>query len=95
MSVTREDVLYVAGLARLRLTEAETEQLTGDMNQILGYMQLLNQINTDGVEPLEHVIGHEPELRADRALPPLPHEVALKNAPDADADHFRVPKVIE
>lgn len=87
--------MHVARLARLRLTEAETEQLAGDMNQILGYMELLNQVDTDGVEPLEHVIDHEPGLRADVALPPLPHEEALKNAPDADADHFRVPRVIE
>lgn len=95
MSVTKKDVLYVAGLARLRLSETETEQLAGDMNQILGYMELLNQVDTEGVEPLEHVIEHEPELRADVALPPLPHEEALKNAPDADADYFRVSKVIE
>lgn len=95
MSVTKEDVLYVAGLARLRLSNEETTQLAADMNQILSYMELLNQVDTTDVEPLEHVMGHEPELRADVALPPLPHEEALRNAPDADADHFRVPKVIE
>jgi len=95
MSISKEEVLYVAHLARLRLTEEETERLAGDMNQILEYMELLNQVDTSGVEPLEHVLEPDSSLRADKALPPLDHEEALKNAPDADADYFRVPKVIE
>ena len=95
MSVTRDDVAYVANLARLRPDEKETELLVRDMNQILEYMELLNQVDTSGVEPLEHVIELPTRLRKDEALPPLNHEAALKNAPDADADHFRVPKVIE
>jgi aspartyl-tRNA(Asn)/glutamyl-tRNA(Gln) amidotransferase subunit C len=95
MSVTREDVAYVANLARLQLDENETELLVRDMNQILEYMELLNQVDTENIAPLEHVIETSTELRKDEALPALDHDLALKNAPDADADYFRVPRVIE
>ncbi|MCH8568349.1 MAG: Asp-tRNA(Asn)/Glu-tRNA(Gln) amidotransferase subunit GatC [Balneolales bacterium] len=95
MSISKEEVLYVANLARLRLSDEESAQLAEDMSQILGYMELLNQVDTDGVEPLEHVVEMTQNFREDKALPPLNHETALKNAPDADSDYFRVPRVIE
>lgn len=95
MSVSEKDVRYVANLARLQLSEEEVQSLAGDMNKILGYMELLNEIDTSDVEPLEHVIELESRLRKDEAKAPLSHEDALKNAPDADSDYFRVPKVIE
>lgn len=95
MSVTKKDVKYVADLAHLQLTEEESESLVHDMNQILDYMTTLEEADTSGVEPLEHVIDLEYRLRDDRAEEPLPHEDALRNAPDADTDYFRVPRVIE
>lgn len=95
MSISREEVLYVANLARLRLNEEETEMISKDMNQILEYMELLNQIDTTDVEPLEHVIEVAQSLRKDDPKSPLDHEDALKNAPDADSHYFRVPRVIE
>ncbi|HET6528730.1 MAG TPA: Asp-tRNA(Asn)/Glu-tRNA(Gln) amidotransferase subunit GatC [Balneolaceae bacterium] len=95
MSVTREDVDYVANLARLQLSPEETESLVHDMNQILEHMETLEEVDTSDVEPLEHVIDLEYRLRDDKAEEPLSHEDALKNAPDADSDYFRVPKVIE
>jgi len=95
MSVTNEDVKYVAGLARLQLSEKEVNQLKGDMNQILEYMDTLNELDTTNVEPLEHVTELNLSFRKDVALEPTPHEDALKNAPDADSDYFRVPRVIE
>ena len=95
MSVTKDDVKYVAGLARLQLTPDETERLTGDMNRILEYIDLLEEVDTSDVEPLEHVSEFTAGFRRDIAKDPLPHEDALKNAPDADSDYFRVPKVIE
>lgn len=95
MSVSEKEVHYVANLARLRLSDEEAQQLAGDMNQILGYMELLNELDTTDVQPLEHVIEMESRLRADESMEPLSHEDALKNAPDADSDYFRVPKVIE
>ena len=95
MSVTKKDVNYVADLAHLQLNEEETESLVSDMNQILDYMTTLEELDTSDVEPLEHVIDLEYRLRDDSAKEPLSHEDALKNAPDADTDYFRVPRVIE
>jgi aspartyl-tRNA(Asn)/glutamyl-tRNA(Gln) amidotransferase subunit C len=95
MSVTKKDVNYVADLARLQLSEEETESLVHDMNQILDHMTTLQELDTSDVEPLEHVIDLEYRLRDDKAKEPLSHEDALKNAPDADTDYFRVPRVIE
>lgn len=95
MSVSKEEVHYVANLARLKLSDAEAENLSKDMNSILGYMETLNELDTSGVEPLEHVTEQPAILRKDEAKDPVSHEDALKNAPDADSDYFRVPRVIE
>ncbi len=95
MSVTENDVRYMADLARLQLSEDEVTSFARDMNKILGYMEHLEELDTSGVEPLEHVIELDSRLRKDEAKAPLSHEDALKNAPDADSDYFRVPKVIE
>lgn len=95
MSVTKDDVAYMANLARLKVTDSEIEQFQSDMNKILGYMELLNQVDTSNVEPLDHVIELPPNYRKDVAFDPLDHDEALKNAPDADSDYFRVPRVIE
>lgn len=95
MSVTKEDVAYIANLARLQPDEAQIETLIRDMNRILSYMEQLNQVDTTEVAPLDHVIEIPPDYRTDVALPPLDHNKALSNAPDADSDYFRVPKVIE
>lgn len=95
MSVTEKDVHYIANLAKLQVTEEEAKSYAKDMSSILHYMELLNEVDTANVEPLEHVIELDSRFRKDEAKPPLSHEDALKNAPDADSDYFRVPKVIE
>jgi aspartyl-tRNA(Asn)/glutamyl-tRNA(Gln) amidotransferase subunit C len=95
MSVTKEDVRYIANLARLDLKEEEIDRYRHDMNRILGYMEQLNQVDTTDVAPLEHVYEPTTAYRPDVAETPLPHADALKNAPDADSDYFRVPRVIE
>ncbi len=95
MSVTEKEVHKIADLARLQLSEKEAASFAQDMNKILGYMDLLNELDTEHVEPLSHVIDMESRLRSDKAEKPLSHEDALKNAPEADSDYFRVPKVIE
>lgn len=95
MSVSEKEVRYVANLARLQLSEKDVKTLANDMNKILGYMDLLNELDTSNVAPLEHVIEMNSWLRKDNAKPTISHEDALKNAPDADSDYFRVPKVIE
>ena len=95
MSVSKEEVHYVAGLAKLHLSEEEVEILSRDMNSILSYMELLNNLATSDIEPLEHVITLATDYRKDVAQKALDHKKALKNAPAADSDFFRVPKVIE
>lgn len=95
MSVSEQDVKYIANLARLQLTDEEALSFAGSMNKILEYMEMLNELDTTEVEPLEHVIELKSRFRDDVAREPVSHEDALKNAPDADSDYFRVPKVIE
>jgi len=95
MSVSKKEVLYTAHLARLQLSDEETKKFTRDMSRILDYMETLKEVDTSDVEPLEHVIELESRFRADAAEEPISHEEALKNAPDADSDYFRVPRVIE
>lgn len=95
MSVTEKEVKYIANLTNLQLSKDELKSLTADLSRILDYMELLNEVDTTNVEPLNHVIEMNTRLRKDEAEAPLSHEEALKNAPDADSDYFRVPKVIE
>ncbi|MDR8394062.1 Asp-tRNA(Asn)/Glu-tRNA(Gln) amidotransferase subunit GatC [Aliifodinibius sp. S!AR15-10] len=95
MSVTKDDVQYIAHLARLQVSDKEAEGLKEDMNKILDYMDDLSEVDTSDVEPLEHVTDLEYRLREDEAKEPVDHEDALKNAPDADTDYFRVPRVID
>ena len=95
MAVSEKEVHYVANLAKLKLSNEETQNLAADMNKILEYMELLNEVDTSDVEPLEHVVEMESRLRSDIAKEPISHQDALKNAPDADSDYFRVPRVIE
>lgn len=95
MAVSKEEIEHIADLARLRFTDEEIEKMAGHMNQILDYMQTLDEVDTENVEPLRHIIDLEFSPRKDEAKEPLDHEEALKNAPDADTDYFRVPRVIE
>jgi len=94
MAVTIQDVEHVAKLARLRFTDAEAERFTHQLNEILSYVEKLNEIDTSAVEPLSHVIDVQNVLREDRILPSLPREEALMNAPENTGRFFKVPKVI-
>lgn len=95
MSITTKDVRYIANLANLRLKDEETETMAKDMSKILEYMHLLDEVDTSDIKPLNHVIELSNRMRKDKVKEPLSHHDALKNAPDADSDYFRVPKVIE
>jgi len=96
MSVTKDEVNYVANLARLQLKDVEAENLKEDMNKILVYIEKLKELDTTDVKPLEHVSDvTSSTFREDKDKEPVSHEDALKNAPDADSDYFRVPRVIE
>lgn len=95
MSITPEDVRYLAGLARLRFTPEEETRMVRDLEAVLAYMQTLEEIDTDGVPPMTHVMELFNVERPDVAQQRIDREEALRNAPDADGTYFRVPKVIE
>ena len=95
MKIARQEVEHVAILARLALEETELDQLTSQMNQILGYVDKLNQLDTDGIVPTAHAVPVENAFREDIVQPSIGHEKALKNAPEAVDNCFKVPKIIE
>ncbi|MFN0157226.1 MAG: Asp-tRNA(Asn)/Glu-tRNA(Gln) amidotransferase subunit GatC [Bacteroidota bacterium] len=94
MSVTIKDVEHIASLAKLSFSEEEKQKLTTELNAILEYMEQLNQLDTDNVEPLSHVIELNNVFRADELRPTVRRDEALKNAPAHTDELFRVPKVI-
>lgn len=95
MSVTKKDVVKIAELARLQFNDHELEEFTQDMNEILKYMEKLNELDTENVEPLSHPNETTNVFRNDELKQSITTEDALKNAPDKDEKFFRVPKVIQ
>lgn len=95
MSVTRQEVLGIAELARLSLSEEEVEAMTGVLNNILEYFDKLSELDTATVEPLTHILPVENVTREDAIAPSFDQETALANAPKHDRGHFIIPKVIE
>ena len=89
--IDREQVLHVAKLARLKLSEEEVERMTGELSHILEHVDRIAQMDLDGVEPTSHVVALENVLRADVPRPSLPREAALANAPEPVEGAFRVP----
>ena len=94
MSITIEEVRYIAKLARLSFSETEEKILSKDMSRILDYVGTLNQVDTSDVQPMTHVHDLSLTLRKDSVEERITHEDALKNAPESDEQHFIVPKVI-
>ncbi len=94
MSVTKKDVEHIARLANLKFDDQEIEKLTGEMNNILLYMEKLNEVDTSSVEPLSHPVEMNNVFREDIVHNSIPTEEALKNAPSKDEKYFYVPKVI-
>ena len=89
--IDREQVLHVAKLARLRVTDEEVERMSGELSTILGHIETISELDLDGVAPTSHVVQLENVLRPDEPRPSLPRERALEPAPDASDDGFRVP----
>ncbi len=94
MSVTKADVENIAKLARLSVTEEEKEKFVDQVNQILTYVEKLNEIDTDDIEPLSHTLDLKNVFREDVVKPSLSQEKALENAPAKTDRFFRVPKVV-
>jgi aspartyl-tRNA(Asn)/glutamyl-tRNA(Gln) amidotransferase subunit C len=106
--ITEKDVLYVADLANLELTDEESARMVKDLNSILDYVDRLNELDTSNVEPMAQTsdrYGIDESksgtarfayaMRADKTKPSLPREVVMENAPESDGAFFKVPKVIE
>jgi aspartyl-tRNA(Asn)/glutamyl-tRNA(Gln) amidotransferase subunit C len=89
--IEREQVLHVAKLARLKFNEEEIERLSPELSKILEYVEQMNRLDLDGVEPTSHVVKLENVLREDVPRPSLPRERALEQAPDPADGGFRVP----
>jgi aspartyl-tRNA(Asn)/glutamyl-tRNA(Gln) amidotransferase subunit C len=94
MALTRADVEKVALLARLRLTETELETMTDQLTQIVGYVDLLAEVDTDGVEPMAHAVEVTNVFAEDKVEPSLPREAALANAPRHNGRGYLVPPVL-
>lgn len=95
MKITEELVDYVSTLSRLRLPQEEKAKMAGELEQIVTYMDTLNAMDTDGVEPMSHIFPLKNVLRADKVVPSADREVLLSGAPDRDEETFRVPKAVE
>lgn len=93
--MTTDDVKYIASLAKLKFEENELESFTHKFNEILTYVEKLNELDTENVEPLEYPIDNINIFREDNVVGNIPHEEALSNAPDTDGEYFKVPKVIK
>ncbi|MFL5899365.1 MAG: Asp-tRNA(Asn)/Glu-tRNA(Gln) amidotransferase subunit GatC [Solirubrobacterales bacterium] len=89
--IEREQVLHVAKLARLRLSEGEVERMVGELTGILEHVDRIGNLDLEGVEPTSHVVALENVLRADEPWRSLPREVALAAAPEPENGAFRVP----
>lgn len=95
MALKREEVQRVALLARLNLTPEEEDQLSEQLGKILEYVTTLERIDTSGVEPMSYALDVVNALRDDRVTNQRDQDALLANAPAADENFFRVPKIIE
>lgn len=89
--IDRDQVLHVARLARLELSETEVERMARELSGVLEHIERIGELDLDAVEPTSHVIALENVLRADEPAPSLSRERALAGAPDASNAGFRVP----
>lgn len=95
MAISWKDVEYLAHLARVELSPDEIKRFTGQLDEILAYVEKLKTAKTEGAPPTSHVLSLENVYRDDRVEPSLPSEKALGNGPDREGPFFRVPRVIE
>ncbi|MEJ7737475.1 MAG: Asp-tRNA(Asn)/Glu-tRNA(Gln) amidotransferase subunit GatC [Chitinophagaceae bacterium] len=94
MKVTDALVTDLAHLSRLTFNEHEKQEITKDLQQMISFVEKLNEIDTSNVEPLLHMTEAIDVYREDKVGGSMPKEEALQNAPNADSDYFKVPKVI-
>ncbi|MDK1020559.1 MAG: Asp-tRNA(Asn)/Glu-tRNA(Gln) amidotransferase subunit GatC [Candidatus Hydrogenedentes bacterium] len=93
--ITLEDVEYVAGLAQLTLDDQAKQRLLKEMGEILAYVDKLNELDTDGIEPMMHVLDISNVFREDVVTGSLDRDAALRNAPKTDGEYFLVPRILD
>lgn len=94
MSLSNDDVLKVANLAKLEFDEQALGRFTEQMAKIVSFVEKLNEVETEGIDPMSHPLGVDSVLRDDLNVPGLPREDALSNAPSQDSESFLVPAVL-
>lgn len=94
MKISKQEVEYVAQLARLSLSEKELDMMTGQLDNILAYVDKLAELDTTDVEPTSHVLSITNALREDVAQPSLAREQAVQNGPNNNGEFFQVPKIM-
>lgn len=94
MQIDNNTVSKIATLAKLQFDEVGTEQIKNDLNRMLKFVDKINEINTDNVEPLIHLNNEINVLREDIVVETITQQEALKNAPQKDSDYFKIPKVL-
>ncbi|RFU61827.1 Asp-tRNA(Asn)/Glu-tRNA(Gln) amidotransferase subunit GatC [Peribacillus glennii] len=93
--ISKDQVKHVAHLARLAITEEETEMFTKQLDQIISFAEQLNELDTENVEPTSHVLDMKNVMREDIPQKGLPVEEVLKNAPDSKGGQIRVPSILD
>lgn len=94
MQVDREQVLRMAKLSRLEITPEELERMTGSLNQLVEYMDMLKRLDLKAVEPMLAVDTSSRPLREDEVKPSLGKDETFRNAPEVNLEHFSIPKVM-
>ena len=95
MKISTEDVQKLAHLSRLQLNDSEAEAMKQVLTKILDFVAAIEAMDLEGIEPLVYMTDRENVLREDEPEAVMTHAQAMKNAPDADSDYFRVPRVVE
>ncbi len=93
--LNKETVQRIAELAKLKFSAEEEDKILSDLNRMLEFVDKLNELDTEGVEPLIYMTDERNVLREDKLVERISHEEALKNAPQKDSDFIRVPKVLD
>ncbi|MDZ7796645.1 MAG: Asp-tRNA(Asn)/Glu-tRNA(Gln) amidotransferase subunit GatC [Candidatus Marinimicrobia bacterium] len=95
MPISREEVKHIASSARLKLSDEEITLYSGQLSDIITYVDKLKELNVDDVKTMSHVLDMVNVMREDKGLPSLSREEVMKNAPSQDGENFKVPRVIK
>lgn len=95
MSIDKKTVQKIAALAKLEFDETAEISIQNDLTRMLNFVNKLNEVDTNGIEPLVYMLDEKTTLREDVVVQAITQQEALKNAPDKDTDFFKVPKVIK